>query len=78
MIQRLREEAGRFGANAIHLTTMNDPGAAGWLAGAAFDFEVESEAVAVAFRCDDEALREGVRPEKAADDGVRPMIPSTP
>ena len=48
MIDKLREEAGKLGANAIVLGDMQEPGAGARIAGAVFDVETYRETQAIA------------------------------
>ncbi|MBT8488345.1 MAG: hypothetical protein KJO65_05875 [Gemmatimonadetes bacterium] len=53
---KLREEAGKLGANAVQIQTMEDPGAGERFAGALFGTEVDRDSDALALWCP-----EGVR-----------------
>lgn len=54
--EKLREEAGKLGANAVQLQSMEDPGAGERFAGALFGTEVDRDSDALALWCP-----EGVR-----------------
>ncbi len=56
MIEKLREEAGRLGGNAVYVQSMNEPGTVERVAGAVFDLEVESDSDALALRCEEADL----------------------
>lgn len=51
MIDKLREEAGKLGANALHLRTMKDPGTGERIASAVFGTNADRDADAVALWC---------------------------
>jgi hypothetical protein len=51
MINKLRSEAGKLGANALHLMTMEDPGTGERLVAALFDTEADRDADALALWC---------------------------
>jgi hypothetical protein len=51
MIDKLRSEAGKLGANALHLMTMEDPGTGERLVAALFDTEADRDADALALWC---------------------------
>ncbi len=57
MIDKLREEAGKLGANALHLQSTEDPGTGEKIASAVFGTSADRDSDAVALCC-----REGVRP----------------
>lgn len=51
MVDRLREEAGKLGANAIQLRSMEEPGAGERIADALFGTGSDKDAEAVAYFC---------------------------
>ena len=51
MIKELRSEAGKLGANALHLLTMEDAGTGERLVAALFDVEADRDAEALALWC---------------------------
>jgi len=53
MIDKLREEAGKLGANALHLRTMEDPGTGERVVAAVFGTSADRDADAVALWCPD-------------------------
>ena len=55
MIDRLREEAGKLGANAVHLRSMEDPGTGERVASAIFGTSADRDSDAVALWCPDGA-----------------------
>lgn len=57
MWNKLREEGGKLGANAVYLRSMEDPGGAERIASALFGTESDRDADAIALWCP-----EGVRP----------------
>lgn len=67
MIEKLREEAGQLGANAVYVQTMNEPGTVERVAGAVFDVPVDSDSDALALRCDEADLPRSVRQGPVAE-----------
>jgi len=53
MIDKLREEAGKLGANALHLRTMEDPGTGERIASAVFGTNADRDSDAIALWCPD-------------------------
>lgn len=53
MIDELRSEAGKLGANALHLLTMEDAGTGERVVAALFDTEADRDAEALALWCPD-------------------------
>lgn len=53
MIDRLREEAGKLGANALYLRTMEDPGTGERIASAVFGTSADRDSDAIALWCPD-------------------------
>ncbi|MCG6955136.1 MAG: hypothetical protein LJF04_04015 [Gemmatimonadetes bacterium] len=53
MIDKLREEAGKLGANAVHLRTMEDPGTGERAVAAIFGTSADRDADAIALWCPD-------------------------
>lgn len=51
MIDELRSEAGKLGANALHLLTMEEAGTGERIAAALFDTEADRDAEALALWC---------------------------
>jgi hypothetical protein len=55
MIDKLREEAGKLGANALHLRTMEDPGTGERIASAVFGTNADRDSDAIALWCPETA-----------------------
>jgi hypothetical protein len=53
MIDKLREEAGKLGANALHLRTMEDPGTGERVVAAVFGTSADRDSDAIALWCPD-------------------------
>ena len=53
MIDKLRSEAGKLGANALHIQTMEDAGIGERVVAALFDTEADRDAEALALWCPD-------------------------
>ncbi len=51
MIDRLREETGKLGGNAVHLMSMMDPGTGERIVAAVFDSSADRDAGAIALWC---------------------------
>jgi hypothetical protein len=51
MIDKLREEAGKLGANALHLRTMEDPGTGERVVAAVFGTSADRDSNAIALWC---------------------------
>jgi hypothetical protein len=54
MIDKMREEAGKLGANAIHLLSMEDPGTGERVVAAVFETQADRDSDAIALWCVDE------------------------
>jgi hypothetical protein len=68
MIDKLREEAGKLGANALHLRTMEDPGTGERIASAVFGTNADRDSDAIALWCPE---RGGSRPALTAGFAAR-------
>ena len=55
MIDELRSEAGKLGANALHILTMEDAGTGEQLVAALLDTEADRDAEALALWCPDQS-----------------------
>lgn len=58
MWNKLRDEAGKLGANAVHMQTMEDPGGGERFAAALFGGQADRDAEAVAYWCPEGAGEE--------------------
>ena len=56
MLNKLREEAGKLGANLVHLQSMEDPGTGERVLGALFGTSVDRDSEAIAYYCPDGAF----------------------
>ena len=56
MLTKLREEAGKLGANLVHLQSMEDPGTGERVLGALFGTSVDRDSEAIAYYCPDGAF----------------------
>lgn len=58
IVDKLREEAGKLGANAIWIQTMEEPGVGERVAGALLGLGVDKDSDAIALHCAPEDLRD--------------------
>lgn len=56
MMDKLREEAGKLGANTVLIQTMEDPGTGERVVGALFGVGTDKDSDAIAYRCPEEAI----------------------
>ena len=70
MIDKMREEAGKLGANALHILTMEEAGAGEQIVAALLDTEADRDAEALALWCPNRSEDKWNGPSAGAERGL--------